>query len=1166
MGLTKQQEQAATNRGGNLLVSAAAGSGKTKVLVERLMLYLTDANDPANIDDFLIITYTRAAAAELRSKIADELNERIAATPGNRHLRNQLQRLYLAKISTVHSFCADILKEQAYLLDIPGDFRIAEEDEAQLLCQQVLERILEEAYNAENLDEDFQAFIDSQEMGRADDNLAKIILDLYDSAICHKEPMTWLQKCLAEMDTADMTDALDTVWGRYLYEDLQTHISMHCAAMQKCVDLARTVTASDKPVAVFEKDIVWLNELIACRSWDEIVLHKEHAFDRLTFTKNFGDPTLQEQMKAIRSACKAEIGSRLERFAQTSAEVLQQLTTVLPAARGLIHLVESFMAAFAAKKKQLHLMDYSDLEHKTLGLLMGKSHSTPTILARELSTRFREIMVDEFQDSNEVQDGIFQSLTYQKHNCFMVGDVKQSIYQFRLADPEIFLAKFLAFPDADVASAGEGRKVLLSKNFRSSEGVIEAVNHICSICMSEEVGGLAYTEHERLYAGRQTEPCGEPEVAFYGINVAEDTYQEEAAFVANKILELTDGSHFISDNTGKRPITLDDIAIILRSPGSVGAEFAAALQANGIPYYLGKGANLLLAEEVMVLRSLLQTISNPQLDIPLVAVLTSRVFRFTATDLAEIRSGHRAVSVYDSLRASALPKAASFTETIRHLRQYSRLHTLFELVLEIFRVCSFDSIFAADQAGMERMENLQAFCKILSTYEATGHRTLDQFLDYLEAMEAKGISSAGNAKPSGTVEILSVHKSKGLEYPVVFLSGLSRNFNTTDAYEQLLHHKHLGLGLSFVNREKRIRIPTIAKKAISKRILSDNLSQEMLVLYVAMTRARDRLIMTYAVPNLAKQIAETVGRMDLSDPLLLTTSATCPGDWVLYAALHRSESGALFKAGGYPECRAVSEVPWLIEVVDGATFCTTENRLETFVENLPEASISRISKSFSYTYPYREATKVPAKLTATELKGRRVDEEVAQNTRSTGKKTGRLRRHTDITDRGTLYGTALHAAMQFVRYEACQTTSGVFTELERLVSDNFISKEQADAVDAESIARFCVSDVGKMAASGNVIREFKFTVLVDASEYFPGVTEDSVLLQGVVDLAIIEEDGITIVDFKTDRVTDDTLDGVATGYFHQVRAYSQALERIYQKPVKKSLLYFFRLNAFVEVE
>lgn len=1163
MGLTEQQSLAATNRGGNLLVSAAAGSGKTKVLVERLMLYLTDRDNPANIDDFLIITYTRAAASELRSKIADELNERIAANPENKRLRNQLQRLYLAKISTIHSFCADLLKEQAYRLDIPGDFRIAEEEEGQILRQQVLQHVLEEAYSSDEMDADFQAFIDSQEMGRGDDNLAKIILNLFDSAVCHSQPSVWLNKCLQEFDVASKTDCTDTIWGRYLFDDLQKYVTLHLKAMSKCAACAQGVAESAKPIAVFENDIAWLRKLQECKTWDDVIRHKDHAFDRLTFSKKFGNATLQEQMKAIRGAFKAGVLGRLERFKQTSNELLQQLTAVLPAARGLIHLVEAFMDAYSRKKRQLRIMDYSDLEHKTYALLVHGPNYAPTALANELSHRFREIMVDEFQDSNEVQDGIFQALTCQKHNCFMVGDVKQSIYQFRLADPEIFLKKSASFSSAENAKEGEGRKVLLSMNFRSSMGVIEAVNYVCNLCMSPEVGGVAYTDEERLYAGRGDVACDEPEVSFFAIDVAEDTYQEEATFVANKILELTDGTHYITDKEGKRPITFDDIAIILRSPGSVGMEFVSALHKCGIPSYIGKGSNLLLTEEVGTLRSFLQAISNPQLDIPLVATLTSRVFAFNAADLAQIRGDNRNVSVFDSLCNSSLTKANAFVKKLNYLRQYSRIHTLSDLILEIFHICSFDSIFAADTNGLERTENLQTFCKLLSNYES-GHRTLDQLLEHVNLLEEKGIAANEGAKPNGTVEILSVHKSKGLEYPVVFLSGLSRSFNMTDATEQLLRHKHLGLGLSFVNSEKRIRFPTVAKKAIAKRILSDNLSQEMLVLYVAMTRARDRLIMTYAVSNLQKQIADTVNQMDYSNPLLLTTTATCPGDWVLYAALHRTEAGPLYQLGGYPQRREVSDRPWHIEVVDGGTISAQMNLAEATPEKMPADAALKISRSLEFSYPHQMATTIPSKLTATELKGRQLDEEVAENAKPVDKRRIRWKLPTD-NSAGIAYGTALHAVMQYIDYSACGSVEGIQSELLRLVKEEFISQEQADVVDIQSIATFFETSIGKLARHGNVLREFKFTVLQDSSEYFEDTVGDKILLQGVIDLAILDDDGIIVVDFKTDRVSYDTLQSVAEAYFPQVRAYSKALEQIYCKTVKKSLLYFFRTGEFVEV-
>ncbi len=1165
--LSPQQELAATNRGGNLLVSAAAGSGKTKVLVDRLMFYILDPERPANIDDFLIITYTKAAASELRGKIIKKLNEMIADAPQNRHLRQQLQRVYLAKISTVHSFCADLLREQAFRLDIPGDFRIAETEEADHLRLLVLSDVFEDAYGADEIDQDFQAFADSQQVGKWDDNLAKIVLDLYESAMCHKEPELWLNKCLEDLYVDHLTDAGQTVWGEYLIAELHNYIAMQISAISKCLDRAYALSATAKAVTVLENELQWLKGLSQCKTWDALYSSREFTFERFDFGKKFPDKDLQEEMKAVRNLCKAEMQKRMEQFSQNSEQTIMQLTAVLPAARGLISLVLTFKSAYDQRKRQLRIFDYTDLEHKTLDLLMGKNRRTPTKLADELSGRFREIMVDEFQDSNQVQDAIFQSLTGQNGNCFMVGDVKQSIYQFRLADPEIFLEKFHTYLPAGDAKPGEGRKVLLTKNYRSSPAVIEAVNHICSKCMSEAVGGIDYNDSERLNPREDLSAIDEPEVSLYTIAVQSDTYAEEAAFVAEQILTLTDGTHMIRDGDVQRPITYDDIAIILRSPGSIGGEFSAALHNKGIPVYISKGSNLLLTEEVMTLRAFLQCICNPQLDIPLIAVLSSRVFQFSADDLAVIREQSRSGSFYSAVCKSRLQKAKVFIEVLDNLREYARLYSLSELVMEIFRTTDFDSIFAADKSGKERVQNLQTFCKLLSSYESTARRTLDQFLEYLEILEAKGISGNEGEKPSGAVEILSVHKSKGLEYPVVFLSGLSRSFNLRDTTEQLLRHKHLGLGFSYFDSQKRIRFPTAAKKAIAKQINADTVSQEMLVLYVALTRAKDRLIMTYAAKNLQKDVSEIVNRMQVSDPLLMTASAKCPGDWILYAALQRSEAGALFQLGEYPECRQVTEIPWHIETVTDVNQNTCVAAFEGSKETLDEEIIDKIAHSLSYCYPYTAATACPSKLTATELKGRFLDDEVAQNAKLPETAQLSWRSPADIKHSGVAYGNAMHTLMQYICYAKCGSVDGVKAEIERLTSEDFLSSEQAERIDPQTVADFFQTDVGQQVMEAtDILREFKFSVLQDASRYHKGVVDDEVLLQGVVDLAVIAPDGITVIDFKTDYVTQDTLSKTAEKYTVQVKTYAEALQSIYDMPVKKVMLYFFRLNTFVEVK
>jgi len=586
--LTPQQQMAVDNRGGKLLVSAAAGSGKTKVLVDRLLKYIKDPYDPANIDDFLIITYTKAAAAELRSKIAAKLSEHIALDPENRHLQRQLQRLYLAKISTVHSFCSDILREYAYLLDISADFRVADENEVLQLRSRAMEDIMEAAYNAIGEDPDLQAFVDTQGLGRSDSLVPQIIEAVYDSAMCHISPEDWCERCVADTSVEAVSDPSETLWGRFLMEDLFNCLDDQIPAMARCADTAAGIPGLEKPAALLQNTV---NQLIALRqssTWEEVAARKNIDYGRLLFPKKVDVPELTEPIKAVRTACKAAVEEKTKVFADSAEQILADLTQSAAAARGLMALVAAFSNQFSRLKRMRRVLDFSDLEHRTLDLLVGKRRSGTTAAAREIGNRFREIMVDEYQDSNGVQDAIFSSLTQQKNNLFMVGDVKQSIYQFRLADPEIFLKKYASYADAHSAEAGEGRKVLLSSNFRSGGGVIAGANHVFAACMTEAVGGIDYTEAEALREGVPHIRLNEPEVELYGIRVTEDTYAEEAAFVADRICQLTDGSHYVRQGDSLRPITLEDVVILLRSPGSVGGDFVAALEQRGIHCACGR--------------------------------------------------------------------------------------------------------------------------------------------------------------------------------------------------------------------------------------------------------------------------------------------------------------------------------------------------------------------------------------------------------------------------------------------------------------------------------------------------------------------------------------------------------------------------------------------------
>jgi len=857
----------------------------------------------------------------------------------------------------------------------------------------------------------------------------------------------------------------------------------------------------------------------------------------------------------------------LKAFTDDTQQVLSDLATSGSAARGLVHLVQEFDKAYSAAKRSRRVLDFGDLEHKMLDLLLGTKRSGRTAAAKEIGNRFREIMVDEYQDSNGVQDAIFEALTVQRHNCFMVGDVKQSIYQFRLADPGIFLKKYHEYRPAEEASAGEGRKVLLSANFRSGPEVIEAVNDVFADCMSDAVGGLEYGEAEMLREGIPHRDLPEPAVELYGIDIRENTYEEEPAVAAERIAQLLDGSHLIRSGDGFRPIREEDIVILLRSPGSVGSYYQRALEARGIRCTSGGGTDLLQTEEIGTLRSILQVVSNPRQDIPLIAALASPVFGFTADDLAAFRSRQRYGSVYDALRRDDRPKAASFLRILEELRQDARMNSISQLIEKVFRLTRLDSIFGAMEGGEVKRANLQAFYALASEYESASRRDLSQFLDYLQLMAEKGLVSGGESG-AGAVTVMSIHKSKGLEFPVVFLCGLGREFNRESLRAQVLCDQELGLGLSVADPVNRVRYPAISKRAIVAKAMAQSLSEEMRVLYVAMTRARDRLVMTYASRNLQKDLQEMALRMDFDGGKLLIRDAVCPGEWVMLSALRRMEAGQLHQLGDRPAQLRTAAHPWKICVAEAPETQAGIPGAHVQRAQLSEDIIEALKQGLTFTYPHCAAVAAPSKQTATQQKGRQKDQEAAEDTQEQ-KMVSRSWRTPSFRggeDWGKAYGSAVHAVMQYIDYGSCADATQVRSQVERMAENRLITGEQAELVNCDDIAAFFETDYGIKLQNGTpCIREFKFSILDEGRNYGDGLEGEQVLLQGVVDCALLEEDGITVLDFKTDHVTEETLPLLTERYRGQLRIYADALERIYKKKVKNACLYFFRLKRFAQV-
>ena len=1165
--LTAAQQAVVDSEGGALLVSAAAGSGKTKVLVDRLLKRVLEGSQPHNIDEFLVITYTKAAASELRLKIAQELSRRLAAAPDDRHLQHQLHRIYLAEISTVHAFCGNLLRTYAHLLDLPADFRVAEEAEAQALREKVLDTLLEELYTAE--DSDFLAMASIFGYGRDDRRLPGAILQIQQEMRCRPDMTRWRQETRETLDLSRYGDAAETPWGAYLLSEFRRFLTRQIEKFQAALQEMAQYPKIEKGLApCFTENLRQLEALLSCESWDAVVSGRVETFGRVGTVRQPEDAAVKERLAKVRSLCWSELKAWQELFFAPSQAVLADLRETTGALQTLLDVAAQFDEAYAAEKARRRVLDFSDLEHQAIRLLVDRYTGAPTATAREVASRYREILVDEYQDSNAVQDVIFEAISQGGQNRFMVGDVKQSIYRFRLADPGLFLQKYEAYPDEADAQPGEPRKILLSENFRSRPEILAACNQVFSLVMRRRVGGLDYTAREALRPGRSFPPLPDCPVELHCLThtgaVAPEKSRAEAQFVAGRIREMLAAGTPVTEGEGLRPMRPGDVVILMRSLSSTANVYLEALSQAGIPAVCDRGGSLLDTAEVQILLALLQLIDNPHQDIPLITVLASPVFGFTPEQLAKPRTKERREDLFDAITACG-GDFAPFLELLEALREDAKWMRLQELMESIFRRTGFLSVFAAMDDGLGRERNLLAFESFVISFEQGGAKALPDLLWYLqELQESGGQLPVPKAGGGDAVRLMTIHSSKGLEFPVVFLADLSRKFNLQDMREAILVDSDLALGCNRVDTARFVRYPTLAKSAIVRKKTAEAVSEELRVLYVAMTRARDRLVMTYATKYLDKRLEEMADQV--GGNFTLSQEADCPGHWVLMAAMTRTEAGALFQVGGRPAETAVSQYPWRIAYHQLGGEETPAAAPQAAAPALPD--LDTLDKLLAAPYSHAAAVLAPAKVTATQLKGRQVDQEAAEGA-PPPPRPRQWRLPDFLSSRpltGREIGTATHLAMQFIRYPACTSLAAVEEELARLTREEYLTPRQAQAVNRRWILRFFQTQLGRrLQGEARLLREFKFSLLEDGSLLDTNLAGEQVLLQGVVDCCLAEADGLTILDFKTDRVSPGGEGEAAAKYAPQVRAYGRAMGRMFAQPVKALLLYFFQTGTFAQV-
>ena len=1193
--LTEEQRKIVDDRGGELLVSAAAGSGKTRVLVERLLDRVT--REGLDMDRFLVITYTKAAAAELRGRIAQELSDRLGEQPTDPHLRRQTTLVYKTQISTIHAFCAALLRENGHMLDLDGDFRLCDEGESAVIRSSVLEDVLDSRY--ENLEEDspFTLLADTLGAGRDDSRLAQITMDIFLRVQSHPDPRCWLEEQKKLWGLEGISDLSETPWGALLLEDAKRQAEFCRERIVKAISLAvGDELLEQNYVPSLSATLEELEGLLRAKSWDEAASHLPVPFPtagRKKKRKVEVSPMTEEEanqageaLKAIRTRCKKLLDKVAEGMEGDTAQLLEELSLSRPVVQALMDLVLDFGAAYAKEKRRRGVLDFSDLEHFAVELLVGED-GLPTQLAQIWSSRYEEILVDEYQDTNQVQNAIFYAISDEGRKLFEVGDVKQSIYRFRLADPTIFLDKYRRFPMGNEGREGEPRKRLLSRNFRSRSQVLEGCNDLFRSIMSTEMGELDYTDDQALVPGKEFP--GEPgdyalELDALDLSFLDDQEGEkeskdllEARFAAQRIRELLEKPLMIEEGDGLRPLRTSDIMILLRSPGTVLSHYIRALNEQGIAWNAEGGKDFFETTEVQVALAILQIVDNPHQDVPLIAALRSPVYGFSGDKLSMLRADS------DGDFYTALVKGAeqgdedcvSFLQQLQELRFGAGERTCRQLIWHIYEKTNLLGLFGAMEAGTERRSNLLALYALAGQMEESGCRTLFPFLLRLQRLRemVSHFSAPGGGEGEG-VSILSIHRSKGLEKPVVLVCGLTRRLNREDLRKPVLFHPVLGVGPKGLDRERMVEYETVARRGVKRQLEREMMAEELRLLYVAMTRAREKLILTAALPDGLRAL-ERLGE-DLSLPISPMTleQQQSVGAWVLLHALTRPEGEALRTLAGVPEMAAENLGPgWDIRWVDGQSLMEVSHQEGTFTD-LPEEGTcvgeDELRERLFWTYPHQKAAFVPSKLTATQIKGRTLDQEAVEDAAPPSRKGKPLTRPEFIAREKGLTpaqrGIALHLAMQYLSLDGDHSIRAIEKELDQLQENGYLTPLQREAVSPQRLAAFWQSPLGmELSTSRQCRREFKFSLLVPARDYYPSMEEEEILLQGVIDVWFEGENGLTVLDFKTDRVRPGQERAKAEEYRPQLEAYGKALSQILGRKVKKTVLWFFETDTAVEI-
>lgn len=1206
---TKEQQQVIDLRNRNILVSAAAGSGKTAVLVERIITRLTRDEKPLNVDELLIVTFTEAAASEMKERIHSAIEQALEVEPDNVHLQRQATLIHQAQITTIHKFCLSVIRDYFHTIDLDPGFRVGEEGELKLLKRDVVEAVLEAFY--EEGENGFIHFVESYATGRDDRKLEELILQLYEFSRSYPNPKKWLDSCAEQYDV----QSVEELEQRPFVIEMMQEVKQYLVDMKRLLEFGIAICEEEDGPSMYRdtlvSDVAFISQLQNAAGFGDVQKQLQDVkWAKLAMCrdKQVSEKKIQ-QVKDIRDEVKGLIKDISKQyFFEDVHEIQKELAQSQGNMQTLTNLVKTFADVFTEEKRRKNLIDFNDMEQYALQILTREEDGVfvPSMVAESYQEKFAEIMIDEYQDSNLVQEAILTSVSgvsKGNYNIFMVGDVKQSIYRFRLSRPELFMEKFHTYSLED----SHKQRIDLHKNFRSRREVLGSTNYVFEQIMIPDFGGIAYDEKAALYVGADYEDRegNETEVLILEVpdSKTDERIEMEAEMVAKRMKELM-AVHTVYDRKtdSYRKVRYSDMVVLTRSLKGWTDTFSSVLNGAGIPTYTSSKEGYFQTHEIELALQYLRILDNPRQDIPLAAVLASVFAGVSNEELAEIRSSTNKKTLYESIceyaehgsRGEIRERLNRFFDTYRHYREqvpYTEIHALLWNLLENTGYMDYVS---ALPGGEQRAANLEMLIEKAVAFEDTSYKGLFNFVRYIEQLQKYDVDY-GEASlmddKMDVVNLMSIHKSKGLEFPIVFVVGMGKQFNMQDTKQSIVVHPELGVGIDAVDPVLRIKTPTLLKKALQQKVQKESKAEELRVLYVAMTRAKEKLILCGATADMGKELlhsASLVRRRERELPYYSLTKANKYMDWVLPALIrnqcfaHILEEYEMVVPYRHPmfaenvpmEVRKVTvdELLWK-ETHEQIVSAITQHALQQWdtEHTYDESMKQQIEEQFAFRYSYADDQIIKQKLSVSELKKRAYleqdgteafkEEEVIPLLPKFLQEGGELT--------GASRGSAYHRFLELLDYTRKYDAESLVAELADKVNQGLISEEMAECIRVQDILTFLETSVAdrmrRASIQGNYFAEQPFVLGMEAREIYPETGSDECLLvQGIIDVYFEEKEGLVLLDYKTDNVR--YAQELVDKYKAQLDYYANALTRLTGKEVKEKIIYSFALAEEIEVK